>query len=70
MTQFIVTFSSELEQLAAQRTNGALKNILNVLDWADLPHEDKTKLRKIILDEVNGLTKDMIEYFKKTQNGD
>ena len=69
MTKLVVSFLSELEEATSQRTNGAIKNILNVLDWVDLPQEDKIKLRKIILDEVNGLNKDLLDYFKRTRNG-
>jgi hypothetical protein len=69
MTKFIVSFLSELETLALNRTNGAIKNILNVLDWVDLPKDQKVKLRKIIVDEINGMRRDFIDYFKRTRDG-
>lgn len=70
MAKFIVSFYSDLEELAVLRTNTAIKNILNVMDFADLTQEERSKLRKVILDEVNGMRKDMLDYFKKSRNGE
>lgn len=40
------------------------------MDFADLTQEERSKLRKVILDEVNGMRKDMLDYFKKSRNGE
>jgi hypothetical protein len=69
MKQLHVEFFSPLEELAHKRTNQAIKNILNILDFANLQNGDKAKLRKIILDEVNGMRADFLEYFDKVSNG-
>lgn len=58
-----VTFYSPLEELALKRTNQAIKNILNILDFANLENGDRAKLRKIVLDEINSMRSDFIMYF-------
>jgi hypothetical protein len=66
--KLVVSFFSELEEVALKRSNGALKNILNVLDWVQLTEEEKVKLRKIIVDEINGMRRDYLDYFKRTRD--
>ena len=67
--RFVVSFLDELDELALKRSNNALKNILNVLDWVQLEDIDKIKLRKIIVDEVNEMRRDYLDYFKRARNG-
>lgn len=69
MKNFQVEFYGPLEELAHKRTNQAIKNILNILDFAGLENGNKSKLRKIILDEVNGMRNDLLDYFEKVHDG-
>jgi len=69
MTKFIVSFYSDLESLAIKRTNSAIAKVLSHLDWVHLDIEEKTKLRKVIIDEVNEMKRDFLEYFRNVSNG-
>lgn len=68
--KLIVTFMDELEEASLRRSNTSLKNILNVLDWTNLSNGDKVRLRKVIVDEINEMRRDLLIYFKNTTNGD
>ena len=70
MKEMHVTFYSPLEELAVKRTNQAIKNILNVLDFADLENGDRSKLRKIVLDEINSMRSDFLTYFDNLYEDD
>lgn len=65
--KLVVSFFSPLEDIALKRTNLAIKNVLNALDVSSLRAEDRDLLRKIILDEINGVRNDLLDYFKKTR---
>lgn len=64
--KFVVEFYSPLEELTIRRTNQGLKKVLAVLDMANLHSEDKAKIRKVIVDELNEMRRDFVEYFKNT----
>lgn len=65
--KLVVSFYEPLDEISLRRTNTAIKNILNVLDVAGLNSQDRETIRKVILDEINGMRTDMISYFKKTR---
>lgn len=68
--KLIVEFYSELEELSVKRTNLAIRSVLNVLDVAQMDEETKSKMRKVVIDEINGLKRELLEYFKVSKNGD
>lgn len=69
MNKLTITFYGPLEEVSLKRTNQSIKNILNVLDFVSLSDGDKSKLRKIILDEINSMRVDMLDYFNRVQDG-
>ena len=70
MPKLIVEFYSDLDEIAIKRANVAIRGILNALDIADIDDCTRSKIRKIVIDEVNGLKRELLEYFKRTKDGD
>lgn len=52
--------------------NSSIKNILNLLDAVDISKEQRMKLRRVILDEINSNYDEficVITYIQEKQNG-